>query len=308
MKRTILLILSLFVINICFSQISDSEKKLRETSKDTVNGWKHGGMLMVNFGQTSLSNWAAGGENALSGNGIYNLFTNYKKNTFTWDNTIDLGYGILSQGSRNRKTDDKMDFSTKIGKAASKNWYYSALLNFRSQFMAGYSYPTDSTKVKISNFLAPAYIVAALGMDYKPNNTFTAFIAPITGKLTIVADKALADSGAFGVGRAEFVNGIKTKDGKNFRQEFGGYLRVGFQKDIMTNVNLSTKFDLFSNYLKNPQNMDINWEVLLSMKINKYISATLSTQLIYDDDIDYKDKGPKTQFKEILGIGFSYKF
>jgi hypothetical protein len=96
--------------------------------------------------------------------------------------------------------------------------------------------------------------------------------------------------------------------GKNFRQEFGGYIKIAFQKDIMTNVNFSTKIDLFSNYLKNPQNIDINWELLLSMKVNKYISATLSTQLIYDDDINYNNKGPKTQFKEIIGIGFSYKF
>lgn len=295
MKKTFLLLMTSFCISTCFAQISEAEKKLRENNPDSINGWKKGGMVMINFGQTSLTNWAAGGENSLSGNSVFNFFANYRRNSLTWDNTIDLGYGILKQSSKSRKTDDKMDLSTKVGMAASKNWYYSGLLNFRSQFMPGYNYPNDSDI--ISNLFAPAYIVAALGMDYKPNPNFTAFIAPLTSKITIVAEQALADSGAFGVDR-----------GKNFRQEFGGYIKIAFQKDIMANINLSTKVDLFSNYLKNPQNIDVNWEVLLSMKVNKYISATLSTQLIYDDDINYSNQGPKTQFKEILGIGFSYKF
>ncbi|NJK96067.1 MAG: DUF3078 domain-containing protein [Bacteroidales bacterium] len=171
-----------------------------------------------------------------------------EKNTLTWDNTIDLAGGYLRQGTQNRKTDDKIDFSTKIGMAASKNWYYSGLLNFRSQFLPGYNYPNDS--VKISDFLSPAYIVTAFGMDYKPGKSLTAFVAPLTGKITIVGIQELADKGSFGVEPAEYENGVKIKDGKRFRQEFGGYLKVGFQKDIMKNVNLSTKIDAFSNYIK----------------------------------------------------------
>jgi hypothetical protein len=306
MKKSIVLFLALFSLNYAYSQITDGEKKLREAKKDTVEGWKTGGMVMLNFGQTSLTNWSAGGENTVSGNGLFNFFANYQKGNVTWDNTLDLGYGILKQGSQNRKSDDKIDFSTKFGKMASKNWYYSALLDFRSQFTAGYNYPNDS--VKISNFFAPAYIVTAIGMDYKPNKTFTAFIAPITGKTTIVGDQDLADVGAFGVDSAKYdINRVKIKDGKNFRQEFGGYIRVAYQNDIMTNVNLSTKIDLFSNYLKNPQNIDVNWQVLVSMKVNKFISATFSTHLIYDDDTKIEGS-PKVQFKEILGVGFSYKF
>lgn len=306
MKSFLLIALACCIMTNSFSQNTDPEKRLREATNDTAQGWKTGGMIMLNFGQTSLTNWAAGGENTVSGNGLFNFYANYLNGNSSWDNTINLGYGILKQGSQNRKSDDKIDFSTKFGKKASKNWYYSGLLDFRSQFAAGYNYPNDS--VKISDFFAPAYIVTAIGMDYKPNKTFTAFIAPLTGKITIVADQNLADAGAFGVDKAEYnVNGIKTKDGKNFRQEFGGYIRLGYQNDIMTNVNLSTKLDLFSNYLNNPQNMDINWQMLLSMKVNKFISATLSTQLIYDDDTEIEGS-PKVQFKEILGVGFSYKF
>ncbi|MGD0343267.1 MAG: hypothetical protein ABSA76_16325, partial [Bacteroidales bacterium] len=94
-----------------------------------------------------------------------------------------------------------------------------------------------------------------------------------------------------------------------------------FKSEFMKNVSLTTKIDLFSNYLKNPQNIVVNWENLIAMKINKYISASFSTDLIYDDKIKVPfDKngdgviaagesvGSKIQFKEILGVGFSYKF
>jgi hypothetical protein len=295
MKRFLLLItFCVYLVN-GFSQVADPEKKLRDQRTDTINGWQTGGVLMINFGQASLTNWSAGGENSVSGNSILNYFANYKKGTYTWDNSFDFGYGMLTQGSQTRKTDDKIEITTKLGKAASKSWYYSGLLNFKSQFMPGYNYPNDS--VIISKFFAPAYLVGAIGMDYKPRKELTVFIAPITGRITIVNDKTLSDAGAFGV-----------TPGNKSRTEFGGYFRVVFQKDIMKNVNLLTKFDAFSNYVKKPQNIDINWEVLISMKVNKYISATLATNLIYDDDIIYNNKGPRTQFKEILGVGFSYKF
>lgn len=85
----------------------------------------------------------------------------------------------------------------------------------------------------------------------------------------------------------------------------------------MKNVKLTTTLGLFSNYLENPQNIDINWDLLVLMKVNKYITVSLNTNLIYDDDITItQDKdgdglnevnGPRTQFKEILAVGFSYK-
>lgn len=314
MKDTILLFAAFLIVNSVSGQVVEPDKKNQQ--KDSVKYWQYGGVVMLNFGQTALSNWAAGGENSQSGNSFFNSFANYKKKNITWDNTIDLGYGMLRQNEQNRKTDDKIDFSTKFGMAASKKWYYSALFSFKSQFSTGYKYPNDTTRLKISEFLAPAYIVTAIGMDYKPAKFFTAFISPLTGKITIVANDSLADLGAFGVEAAKFdpVTKEKITNGKNIREELGGYCKIAFQKDIMKNVNLSSKIDLFSNYVKKPENLDVNWQVLISMKINKFISASLSTHLIYDEDIRTKNKEtkeldpPKIQFKEILGVGFSYKF
>ena len=208
------------------------------------------------------------------------------------------------------KTDDKIDFLSKYGREAFTNFYYSALVNFKTQMAPGYNYPNDS--VKISNFLAPAYLLAALGMDYKPDAYLSIFMAPVTGRLTIVNDELLSDAGAFGV-----------DPGKNTKGEFGGYIRLiytrnDFKAELLKNVAFTTKFDLFSNYLDNPQNMDVSWETLIAMKVNEYISVNLTTHLLYDDDtkisIDDNDDGivdefgPRVQFKEIFGIGFSYKF
>lgn len=296
----------------------EAEKKLKVQKTDTIEGWKTGGVFSLNFTQVSLTNWAAGGDNSISLNGITNLFANYKKGNSTWDNTLDLAYGLMKQGKQGmRKTDDRVDFMSKYGQRAFKNWYYAALINFRTQMAPGYNYPDDSTK--ISNFLAPAYLLGAIGMDYKPNDNFNVFISPLTMRTTIVNDTRLADAGAFGVDKAEYNDlGEKIKNGKMFRSEYGGYLRSLLKADIMKNIKLISKLDLFSNYSDHPERIDVNWEVLIALKVNEYISATIATNLIYDHDVDiavdengdgvFDAFGPRTQFKEVLGIGLTYKF
>jgi hypothetical protein len=288
--KTIVLI-SFFtgIFQITNGQITETEAKLKTKSSTTQEGWVLGGVTAVNMAQTSLTNWAAGGQNSLALNSLVSLFANFKRDKIVWDNSLDVGYGILRQGKDAdfMKTDDKIDFLSKYGKEAFANFYYSALLNFKTQMAPGYNYPNDS--VKISNFLAPAYLVAALGMDYKPNAYLSAYLAPATGRLTIVNDKTLSDAGAFGV-----------EAGENTKSEFGGYLRLiytrnDFKKEILKNVAFTTKADLFSNYLKSPQNIDISWETLIACKINKYISVNFTTHLLYDDDtkiaIDNNDDG-----------------
>ena len=318
MNKIIILLLTLSISSITVAQTTEAEDVLKKQTTDTIDGWKTGGVFSVNFTQTNLTNWAAGGDNSIALNGIVSLYANYKKGNSTLENSLDLAYGFLKSGSENvRKTDDKIDFTSKYGQRASKNWYYAALVNFKSQFTAGFNYPDDSTE--ISNFLAPAYVLGAIGMDYKPSPVFSAFIAPITAKITLVNDQVLADAGAFGVDAAEFDDlGNQLSAGKKSRSELGGYLRLMFKKDIMENINLQSRLELFSNYTEEPDHIDVNWELLLALKVNKFISVTVSTQLIYDDDVDIlvdndddgtiDEVGPRTQFKEVLGVGLTYKF
>lgn len=177
----------------------------------------------------------------------------------------------------------------------------------------GYRYP-DVTN-KISKLFAPAYVLFAAGLDYKPNAHFSTFAAPLTAKITIVADDALSAAGAFGV-----------TPGEKTRAETGGYLRIiytrnDFASEILKNVSFTSKLDLFSNYRYKPQNIDVSWETLLALKVNKYITVSLNTHLLYDDNIlipiDRNENGviepgeapgKRIQFKEIFGAGFSYKF
>ena len=309
-------ILILFAVIVPSSpgQVADAEKNLRTQSKDTLPGWRKGGVVTLNLAQTSLTNWAAGGQNSVAVNGMFSGFANYKMGKSVWDNSLDIGYGLLKQGNEDfRKTDDKLDFLSKYGREAFKNFYYAALFNFKTQFSPGYSYP-DRTN-KISDFMSPGYLLVALGLDYKPNPYFSAFLAPLTGKFTFVTDQTLSDLGAFGV-----------KPGEKTKSEIGGYLRAiysrnDFKSEVLKNVSFTTKIDLFSNYTENPQNVDVNWEILIALKVNKFLSVNFNTQLIYDDNIqiptDKNGNGTfepgesvrsKVQFKEILGVGLSYKF
>ncbi len=275
---------------------------------DTVRYWQNSGVLSLNMAQSSFTNWAAGGQNSVALNGLLSLGANYKKDKSAWDNALTIGYGkMVQQGSDLGwvKTDDRIDFQSKYGRQGSGKWFYSALMSFKTQMTPGYNYP--NTEDKISDLLAPAYLLFSLGMDYKPTPEFSLFLSPLTSKNTFVNDDLLSAAGAFGV-----------EPGKKFRAELGAYLNAAYKKDeILKNVNFLTKLDLFSNYLNNPQNIDVSWEMLIVLKVNEFISATVNTHLLYDDDILIKvDEGSggeaimgkRTQFKEVIGVGLTYKF
>ena len=298
MRKTSLLIGTLLIAVFMHAQESPGA--------DTL--WKYSGVSSLNVSQLSLSNWAAGGQNSLSGNALLQLSADFNNGKLTWDNDLTMGYGLVRQGNDpTSKSNDKLDLSSKIGMNASDKWSYTGLLNFRTQFAKGYDKPDETDRTKISNWLAPGYINIAAGMDFKPNDEFSMFLAPVTGKVTIVLDDDLSAAGSFGLDPDETLRG-----------EFGGYIKIAFKKEILKNVLLDTKIDFFSNYLENPQYVDVNWDMLISFKVNEYISASLVTQLVYDRDIEFgfdstgdgvnDSVEPRVQFKELFGIGLTYNF
>jgi hypothetical protein len=305
MKPIAILILGVIFTASVKAQVTDMDDQLAPFEDEIEEGWHIRGLFSLSFSQITLTNWAAGGENSIAGNGLMNMFADYRRGSLIWNNSLDLGYGLQRrEGETARKTDDRIDLFSKVGRQAAENWYYSGLLNFRTQMAPGYDYTSDENEI-ISNFLSPAYILAALGMDFKPLPDFSLFMAPLTGKFTIVRDEALGPN--YGLDA-----------GDNFRSEFGGYLRTLYRTDLTETITFQTKLDLFSNYLDSPQNIDVNWENLLMMRITQYISVSFMTHLIYDDDIliglDINDDGnidhygPRVQFKQLLGVGFAYNF
>lgn len=311
--------ISLFSVLTLFNyQVTQAQDTLTDSLELAREDWDFGGTGTINFSQVSLSNWAAGGESSLSVLGIANVFGNYKKGKNTWNNTFSVTYGTVKlQDQRIRKSDDRIELNLKYGRQASSDWFYTGQVNFRSQLTPTYTPNRDTV---LSNFLAPAFVLASLGMDYKPNDKLSVFISPFTGKFTIVRDQQLADAGAFGVDAAEkdLAGNPIPGTGENFRKEFGGFINVRYKNEILTNVVLQSKLDLFSNYLRNAKNIDLNWENQVDMKINKFLSASLFLHMVYDDDILVNidqnddgvtdDRGPRLQVKQSLGIGLSYKF
>ncbi len=298
MKKISTLLSLLFISAFAFSQTAEPD-----------TSWKKGGFIGINFNQVSLSQWAPGGDNNLSLSTSASLFANYEKGKTIWSNSLDLAYALIKTSSDPvRKSDDKIDFTSKYGyQIGEGKWYYAGLLNFKSQFAEGFKYPDDSNVV--SKFMSPGYLTLALGLTYKPTEYFQVFFSPATGKWTFVNDQTLADLGAYGVKMATLdANSLpQPGTGEKLRSEFGAYLNMLFKKDIMENVTFSTKLELFNNYTDddkdNAKAIDVNWESSLTMKVNKYITASVLAQLVYDANVV-----ARTQYKQVIGVGFGYKF
>ncbi|MFA6834194.1 MAG: DUF3078 domain-containing protein [Bacteroidaceae bacterium] len=264
--------------------------------------WLIKGITGLNASQTSLVNWSSGGDNTVAGNIYLNLSANYKYKKYVWDNDFAADYGTTYTKQNGWvKSVDKLELATKFGYEVAPKWYLSALADLRTQFDKGYKNPDD--KNYISKFFAPAYSNIALGMDYKPSSNFSLFMSPITGKMTFVQDDYLSNVGAFGV-----------DPGDKFKGEFGAYVKSNFSMKLMTNVNLISKADFFTSYDSDFGHVDVNWENVIGMKINKFLTATVQTTLKYDNDVKQLDEegkvkgGAKVQFKEMIGVGIAYNF
>lgn len=286
--------------------------------------WHFKGNSSLNFNQIGVTSWAEGGESSLAGTAYLSYTANYQKDNVRSEHQLNLAFGIMrTELKKIKKTEDKVDLTSSLGFRALGNWFYTSQINIKTQFAEGFKYPNDTTVV--SDFMAPAYLTASLGMQYNPAKSFSLFLSPASGKFTFVTNQTLADGGTFGVTPAvKDTAGKIITPGKNIKAEFGINLTARFNRPIFSNVNLDSKLELYNNYLDedrpNRWNIDINWETAIVFTINKFLSSSLRFQLVYDHNIlvpryeilnNQKVKvseGPGTQFKETLGIGLAYKF
>lgn len=270
-----------------------------QPAKDS--SWTKAGFFGLKMTQVSLSSWAAGGESALAFDAQFTYSADYKKDQSIWQNRLELGYGLTKNDDESaRKANDKIYFASTYGYQIYKSLYWSALLNFNTQFAKGYDYSIEDSDF-ISKFMAPGYIMVGTGLTWNPKPYFTATLAPASWRGTIVADDRLSDEGAFGV-----------KAGKHVLSEFGTNLKAEVTYEFLPNMKVYSRLELFSDYLRQPQNVDVRWEVQLNMAINKWFSTTLSTNMLYDNDVKIAQKdgtaGPRLQFKEVLGVGLQFNF
>lgn len=276
--------------------------------------WTFGGNSSISTSQSSFSNWQGGGQNSIAISTGLSLSLTYQSDKLNWENTLSAGYGLMLQGNTDKwfKMDDRIEIASKFGKKASESWYYSALITPSTQFQPGY-YGLDDT-IPISNFFAPAYVVASIGFDYNPSQKLSLFIGPVTSKNTFVLDQNLANQGAYGVepGEYDYFTQQYITLGKKHRSETGGFIRLNYNEPrVLKNIGIQSKLELFSNYLNNPENIDVDFENVIHLQINQYISTNIILHFIYDDDIQIAldetgtRRGPRLQFKEVLAVGLS---
>ncbi len=273
-------------------------KQMQDAATKTINsadsnGWKKSGALILNLNQGALSNWVAGGEQNVFGvNGIFNYAINYKWDKIIWDNYFDIALGFQNATSfkKFRKIDDRIDITSKYGRQLSKKWYYGLLFNFNSQALPGYDYSTEPP-AKISGFLTPGKILLSPGFDFRPGDRFSLFMSPATVRWVFKQDEDFYNVPKFGVDSARKIN-----------VEIGAFLTAKYTIAFTKWATYTGRLDLFSNYRRNPQNIDLLMNNLLTMSFTKNFATNLSVDLLYDDDVL-----KKLQLKEILGIGLTMK-
>lgn len=294
MKKLIFLAVFAFSCTLLFSQEKEEGPRV---------GWIKKGNILFLFNQSAFSDWSSGGENSIAGNLGINYDFNYLKGDIVWDNKIIASYGLTKSKNSEfeKKTDDRFEFNSTVGKKAKGYWFYSSFLNFKTQFTRGYIYGKDLNGKEIrtehTNFISPAYLQFGPGMLWKKSENLKFNFAPVTSKLTFVdknftSEIDYVDGSYFGVAK-----------NKSTRFELGfnasGYVKI----NLMENVSMENILTLYSNYLEEPQNIDLDYTMNIVMAINNYLSTNLTFQTVYDDNAF-----EGFQVREVLGIAINYGF
>jgi len=327
MQKLILLCLVLLSFSFVNAQSIDSLKVEQAILKDSVanlqakvdaiqakldvipEGWNTFGKITFLINQSAFSNWQAGGDNAFAGNLNVNYDFNYKKGDWSLDNKILASYGLTNTADNGtRKSDDRMELNSILGKKWKKNWNYSFFMNFKSQFTEGYDYNDDfvgdNEDFPISGLFKPAYWSFGPGLYWKKNDNFNVNFSPLTAKFTFLFGEIFTinddDSNNVFYESSNDVETFGVDPGESLLFEFGFNIRAYYKFDLMKNISVENIFSVYSNYLDKPQNIDIDYTMNLVLKINDVFSTNLTVQTIYDDNA-YKG----FQVREVFGLGLN---
>lgn len=316
------LICFLFLISVEFLSAQPDSIFFKKDKSLDVPTWSLVKNAGLTINQVSFTNWNAGGVNSISATIFTKTAANYKYKHMFWNSSLNARYGINKQeNSGIRKTDDLFEIISNFGyqQDTLSNWYASARFSFSTQFSNGYNYPDTSTP--ISQLMAPGYLFFGLGVEYgKRIQTMSIYASPLTLKTTFVLDTALANQGAFGVEPAVLdEQGNVIRSGRKIRRELGILLANSYMFEPFENVKVRTVTSLYTDYVNNFGNIDVDWEVVFDFKVNDYIRATFGSHIRYDDDIKTtivldaenditEERGAKVQWRQLLGIGVAIDF
>jgi hypothetical protein len=302
---------------------SDARINVKEVDKSTLlevqkiyikpHYWKD--RLEANFilNQSALSNWVKGGENSLSTSMDITEYANYENKSINLNsyNFVRLKLGFLTSGKSLRKNLDLFETNSKLNHKAFGKFDFSGILLFKTQLAKGYDYNTEEPTL-VSKFLNPATLTLGFGLDYKPNKATSINFSPFSYKGTYVTDTIVIDQTRYGI-----------PDNKKAMHEPGISLLVAHEFKPVKTISVINRLQLFTNYVNNPQNIDIDWEMIAVMNLNWFTDIRFNTHLIYDDDTKSQvfdgdepvlnpDGTPKktarAQFKEMLGLSIVFRF
>lgn len=253
---------------------------------------KISGSENIQFSQSYVENWVKGGQSSIALLSDLRLNINYKNEKIEWENSIIHKLGVISsEDSKSRINDDLIDFSSKYGIIASKKWFYSLLFNFKTQVFKGYAKSDLEKETPISAFMAPGYFSMAAGMDYKAKN-FTLLLSPVTSRMTIVIDTATVDQTRYSI----------PEDKKSVFM-VGGSLQNNSTWNISKQIKLTSALNIFYDYFEKEEKVQADWDMILDMKINVFLSTRIVSNLRY-----YESESNKVQLREGLSISFRYNF
>lgn len=278
-----------FIIFFSISTLAFSQEKKDSIKTSPPGSWKVTGVFTFLFNQSSFTNWTSGGDNTIAGTFLINYDFNYKRGSWNWDNRLITSYGLSNiKGQGNRKTGDRFEYNSLLGKKSNKFWFFSFFMNFKSQYSRGFDYK-KTPKLPISDFLSPAYLTFGPGMLWKKSDKMTVNIAPATSRFTFVSDEF---SGKYGV-----------EPGENTNMGLGFNLSGYFKFLLIENVTMENIIALYSDYLNNPGNIDIDYQMNYLINVNKYMTMRVNMHMLIDDNAS-----SKIQIKQIFGLGVTYTF
>lgn len=305
-------IFTLLAFTLTITAIAQTKKKGNPNSP-----WKKGGWISLNLAQGGTRNWAAGGEKfSLAFAGWLNLWANRTAGKHDWQNSVDIAYALVNTHSQGvRRNDDKLDWVTKYTYNVSKKFSAGVFWNLRGQMTNGYDY--EDGKRRTSGFFAPAYATFAPGFELKATKDFTVFATPVAARWVVFTNKPYSFNHQGGIkpdGSAEkpLAEMYGVDPVKKVRFEVGPFISASFRKEVMKNVYLRSRLDLQSDLTHDePLNIDVYFTNMVGFKVNKWLQATYSFDVLYDNEVKMfgtNKNTTSTQLKSMMGIGLATKF
>jgi len=268
---------------------------------DTLAGWDYGWVAGLNGSQASYSNWAQGGVNTIAITGNSTFRTYFRDGKFSYGFLLNTRFGKTRiDGEGTRKTDDRLSIRNRflydLGNEDSHFSIYGNL-NFRTQFDRGFEYGEDAADpdIVISNFFSPAYVTESIGLLYRPTEDLS-FEAGLGLQQTIVTDDTVLTGAS-----ADENNRYGLQEGDNFRNEGGINLGASYQRNISSNIILSSTAETFTNLNKSVSSTDVFFSNEFIGNLNNFINTSLRFDIAYDDDFS-----TELQVRQSITVGISF--